>query len=434
MHHPRERYGLGASSRRDFLVRAGGLALAAGGAGPLLAACGNETAGGGGGDPGGSGTGGELVGPGGIPLARRDRPVRLPLYDDNPAIEAGLEAERGGVLNIYNWADYLWKKVANDFGKKYDVKVQIATFNNMDEALAKLSTGAVSYDIMFPTVDVLPKMVAGKLLQPLNLDYIPALQKNVWPQLADPFYDQGSQYTVPYTVYTTGIGWRDDLYQGTPPSELDNPYDAFWEATWADGKVALLDDAREAMGMTLLRNGIDDVNTERPEDIELVKSDLLDLSDRVNVKTAISGYQTVPTGSTLLHQVWSGDLVGAQYYVPKGVSPKLLRYWTAGDGAMIGSDTIAILKSAKKPVLAHLFLNFMLEEGVALENFGWVGYQPPLQKLVPDRLVADGYIPANLDTAIVREGDFETGNTLLGLTSEGDALWQNAWSEFKAGV
>jgi len=40
------------------------------------------------------------TGPGGIALARPDKPVTLPLH--NEAIKSGLEAERGGVFNIYN--------------------------------------------------------------------------------------------------------------------------------------------------------------------------------------------------------------------------------------------------------------------------------------------------------------------------------------------
>ena len=46
----------------------------------------------------------------------------------------------------------------------------------------------------------------GKLLQPVTFSYIPNLEANIWPQLTSPFYDVGSRYTVPYVIYTTGIG------------------------------------------------------------------------------------------------------------------------------------------------------------------------------------------------------------------------------------
>jgi spermidine/putrescine transport system substrate-binding protein len=96
---------------------------------------------------------------------------------------------------------------------------------------------------------------------------------------------------------------------------------------------------------------------------------------------------------------------------------------------------IAVLRSAKNPVLAHHFLNFMLDEKHGYDNFAqFNGYQPPFVTIDPDGLVADGVVPENLRTAVVRESDFVNGNQPLELSPEGQTLWQNAWAEFKAGV
>ena len=95
--HPKER----GATRRDFLIRSGGAALGLSGAGTLLAACGNSTT-----PSGGAGTGsrGEPVGPGGLPLARPDRRVTLPMWED--PIESGLEPETGGTFTVFNYPDY----------------------------------------------------------------------------------------------------------------------------------------------------------------------------------------------------------------------------------------------------------------------------------------------------------------------------------------
>src|SRR4029453_5755670 len=89
--HPKERPN--SLSRRDFLMRSAGAAAAFSGAGGLLAACGNTTA-----VPPATGTGGELLGPGGLPLARPDKRVVLPRWED--PIESGLEPESGGALTV----------------------------------------------------------------------------------------------------------------------------------------------------------------------------------------------------------------------------------------------------------------------------------------------------------------------------------------------
>jgi spermidine/putrescine transport system substrate-binding protein len=94
---------------------------------------------------------------------------------------------------------------------------------------------------------------------------------------------------------------------------------------------------------------------------------------------------------------------------------------------------ITILRGATHPALAHAFLNFMLDDQNGLDNFTWNGYIPPLESIDPDKLVAQGYIPANLASTIVRKSDFSKGVTIDALTTDGQALWQDAWSKFSAG-
>ena len=67
----------------------------------------------------------------------------------------------------------------------------------------------------FPARACLSRMVYGELLQPLNHTYVPNLA-NVWPEYQDPWYDLGAQYTVPYTVYTTGVAYRADRVAASP--------------------------------------------------------------------------------------------------------------------------------------------------------------------------------------------------------------------------
>ncbi len=410
--HPRER----GTTRRHFLLTSGAAVAALSGADGLLRAA--EAL-----------AGSVPMGPGGIPLARRDHPVTLPIYGDNKAIASGKKPEKGP-LQVFNWDSYINPKTVKDFEKAYRVQVRITTFENEEEALAKLTSGHSSFDVWFPTVEYLSRAVAGKLIQPLNHSYLPHL-KNVWPSLQNPFYDRGSRYSVPYTIYTTGIAYRTDKVK--PPNAFKNPYDAFWKATAYKGKVAILDDQREALAMALLRRGITDVNTESAKLVARAGKDLSELTKLVNVKTNVNDYTDVPSGKTWLSQGWSGDMTGAPNYLPKGVKPSVLGYWRPSKNAVIGSDMISILRGAKNPVLAHLFLNFLLDNTKGVENFSWNGYIPPLNVITPEKLVAQGYVPKNLASTIVRQSDFDKGVSLLPLTTNGQALWQNAWSSFKAG-
>ena len=127
MAHPREGWqGHGAPrklTRRSFLGRSAGAALAVG-AGPLLDACASG-----------------LAGTGTVPLPRPNHPVRWPLFSGNQAIASGLAPEEGATLQVYNWVAYVNQACVNNFAKKYKCKVQVTTFNTMDEAIAKLRSG-----------------------------------------------------------------------------------------------------------------------------------------------------------------------------------------------------------------------------------------------------------------------------------------------------
>ena len=81
----------------------------------------------------------------------------------------------------------------------------------------------------------------------------------------------------------------------------------------------------------------------------------------------------------MLHHSWSGDLLSAAfYYMPKGVKPDVLSFWAPTQNGVVQNDFLCIGRAAKSPVLAHQFLNFMLDEKNAYDNFvNFVGYTPP---------------------------------------------------------
>jgi spermidine/putrescine transport system substrate-binding protein len=128
-------------------------------------------------------------------------------------------------------------------------------------------------------------------------------------------------------------------------------------------------------------------------------------------------------------------VIAGQYYLPKGETPEVLGYWVPEESSkrVTGNDCIAIPKSAQKPVLAHMFLNDLLDNDISLRNFGWNGYQPPLNKLSADYLVDQGYIPDNLMNAVVVPDDFKTGLTFYEVAPATEAIWRQSWSKFKAG-
>ncbi len=406
-------------SRRSLLQAS----LATAATGSLLAACGGSNSGTGGGSPGGAATT--------LQIASPSNPVSWPV-DKSLIIESGLTPEPGSTLKIYNYADYLSPRVLKNFKKEYGVKIELSTFNDTEEALSKIASGSLEYDLYYPSYDQIGKLVASGLARPLNQDYLPHIS-NCWEQFVNPFYDQGWQYSVPYTVYTTGIGWNTDLVPDDIGA-LDNPYDSLWDKKYA-GTTAVIDDWHTMMGMVLLRDDIHDINTEDDANIDLMRTRMKELSAATDPKVTVNMYNDLPAGQFGLSQMWSGDIVNAVYYLPKGKKPAILRYWFPEDGrGQVDNDLMVVLNQGKNPVAAHHFMNYLLDEKISIQNFGYTGYQPPQTSINPASMVEDGFIPDNLREATVLQEWFDTGDRLLGMPIDVEQKWLAVWQEFKAGA
>jgi spermidine/putrescine transport system substrate-binding protein len=363
----------------------------------------------------------------------------LPIHEDL-RVDPVSPPERGGVLRIYEWRDYLDHGVVEGFVRRHadlDIDVRIESFTSMPEAVARLQQPDASYDVFFPVIDALPGLVDARLLRPLSHEALPHLG-NLWPFFVDPagpFYDVGQRYTVPYTVYSTGVSWRRDLLGSTEsPDRLADPSDAFW-ADGLDGEVGLVDDYREVLAMALLRRGADP-NAADAQELRGAADDLIAMARSADVEVSTDGaYEGLQTGEYAIQQAWSGDVLAAKRFGPGDDSTQELTGYTWPTGGVVGCDLTAICAKGRNPVLAHAFVDYLLEEQVALDNFAWNGYQPPVATAVPDAFADPsfpwaGVVPAHLRSAVLAPEDLERGRFLRPLSASDDVTWRDAWWRF----
>ena len=284
-----------ATSAVDFLRRGAGAAVALPSMSAILAAC---------------------TKPGSEPaqevdlVPRPDSPVTLPMNGDR---SRRIPRSRTGRASVYNWDAYLYKAILQRFVEEYsdhDITFKaVTTFNNMDEAVAKMQAGQVEADVFFPTIDVVPRLAVAGLLQPLNHDLVPNLEANVWPVYQNPYYDQQWRYTRCRTSSTT---------PASPTAGTSSPTtrSARWSPTTSSGTQRIRTGwasttATETRSRRLLRNGIEDINTGKQADLDIAREDLLEMIDLVNPRDSTNGaYKLLPRGDFDVHISWSGDIVG----------------------------------------------------------------------------------------------------------------------------
>ena len=219
---------------------------------------------------------------------------------------------------------YINQKDLDAFGKKYDCKVELTTFNTMTEAIAKLRSGQFDFDVFVPTVDVLGQLVAGKIIRPLNHSYIPNISQ-AWTEFPNPFYDQNWQYTVPYTIYTTGMAWRKDHVPENPDTMANRLGLALaGQVQGQGGRPRRL--PREHVPRSHEERYFD-LNTSNTAAVEAATNALLDLDRLVNLHIDNNDYSNVPSGQIWIHHAWSGDMAAAAGYMPKGTPVDVIGYW-----------------------------------------------------------------------------------------------------------
>jgi spermidine/putrescine transport system substrate-binding protein len=238
---------------------------------------------------------------------------------------------------------------------------------------------------------------------------------------------------VPYTIYTTGIAWRKDLVDENP-YEMANPWAMPWNEKYR-GKVAVLDDYRETICLGLMKQGIFDLNTTDDGQIDASYNELQNLASLTDVLIDNNDYTEIPSGQTWIHHAWSGDMAAAWEYLPKGVSVDVIGYWFPTDGkGPVANDTISVLSTSKSPVLAHLFLNYMLDLQVALTNISYNGYMQPIEGVTAEKLIAEQYIPKALSSTVVTPEYFRKGYEELQLPNAANDAWELAWLQFGGGL
>jgi spermidine/putrescine transport system substrate-binding protein len=92
------------------------------------------------------------------------------------------------------------------------------------------------------------------------------------------------------------------------------------------------------------------------------------------------------------------------------------------------------LTGGSNPVLAHLFINYLLDIHNAIENYSYVGYMQPLTAVTPARLMSEKLLPRQLASTVVLPEYFRQGVFELELPPAANSVWESTWNSFSKGL
>jgi spermidine/putrescine transport system substrate-binding protein len=267
-------------------------------------------------------------------------------------------------LNFYNWDTYIGETTLDDFKEATGIEVKMDLFADTSELFAKLRAGNPGYDVIVPSNDWIPRMVAAGMLEELDHSKIPNM-KNLFPRFLDAPFDPGRKYSVPYMWGTIGIGYRKSKVSSVPDS-----WKVLYDSDEYADKIALLSDCSTMLSCALKYLGYSANSTDKAENEAAAE---LIIKQKGNIKSFAddNGQDLLASGEVDVTMEYNGDI--AQLMTEDDdvgfVLPK--------EGGLIWEDTLAIPKGAPHPENAHAFINYVYEPEPNMLITDYIQYATP---------------------------------------------------------
>lgn len=331
---------------------------------------------------------------------------------DEPEIVEEAAVETPSVLRFYNWDTYIDPEILTNFEQTFGVTIDYQIFDSDNDMLEELQDGATNrYDLVVPSDITVTEMRNDGLLAPLDKGNIPNFE-NVDSTFISPAFDPANRYCAPYQWGTVGIG-----YNARATGREITGWSDFFDPDFA-GRVALLDDYRTTMGLTLIMLGYSP-NTSNKTEIAEATEFLMDQKAQIGGYVGDDAQDLLLEGEFDMVMEWSGDVFQVMEEAPD------IQYVIPSEGSIIWVDNICIPVDAPNKAMAETFINYILEPEVGATLSNYVQYGSPNQASLPfidEEILSD---PAIYPTEAVRERLF----FLVDVGAAANEVYQLAWDE-----
>ena len=268
-----------------------------------------------------------------------------------------------GVLNVYNWGEYIDKQVIANFEKDFNVRVNYSLFSSNEEMYTKLLSGA-AYDVIIPSDYMIERLIKENKLQPLDKSIIDNLDK-LAEGVRNTEFDPDNTYSVPYLWQTVGIVY--DTTEIDREAMEEQGFSAFLNPEYK-GHVYMYDSERDAFMVALKALGYS-ANTADTTELTAAYDWLREMDKNVRPSYVTDEViDAMANGEKWMALVYSGD---AAYILSENED---MGYCTPKEGTNVAIDAMVIPANAANPELANKFIKYILEYENSLMISQEVGY------------------------------------------------------------
>ena len=336
-------------------------------------------------------------------------------------------------LNVYNWGEYISDGSEDSFDtimefeswyeETYGVPVTVnySTYASNEDMYSKLSSGAVSYDVIIPSDYMIARMMEEEMLLPLNFENIPNAE-NINESFHGLYYDPEDKYTVPYTYGIVGVIYNENVVDAADAGD----WDLMWNEKYA-GSILQYNNSRDAFGTAMYKLGLDVNSTDKAVWDQAAQA-LIDQKPVVGSYVMDEIYNMMEAGEAAVGSYYAGDYFTMLENQAEDVSLKF--YYPERTNYFI--DAMCIPACTRNQELAEIFINYMLSEEAAIANAEFINYGSPNRSVYEN----PGYIEAmgpeameilypELDAFGEKYNEFAYRNMTQDMLDYLNTLWEN---------
>ncbi|MFG2038373.1 extracellular solute-binding protein [Dactylosporangium sp. NPDC048998] len=338
--------------------------------------------------------GGAFVATGGALAACGTKPAKKPESDKAACVGTDASATEKKI-NFSNWPLYI--DVDSNDDKKhpsldnFTTKTGIAVtytedINDNNEFFGKVrnqlqACQSIDRDLMILTDWMASRVVGLGWVQPFDNAKIPNFTKNVLATLRNRPWDKDMTHAAPWQSGFTGLA-----YNAKVAKEIRTIDDLLTRPD-LKGKVAVLSEMRDTVGLVLLSMGKDPATvTDADYEAALEKLKKAVSSGQIRKFTGNDYKEDLAKGDIAACMAWSGDII--QINAEQGTQVKFV---TPEEGLMLWSDNMLIPAPATHKANVEQLIDYFYDPEVAAEVAASVNYicpvqgaQEAMQKIDPD--------------------------------------------------
>jgi spermidine/putrescine transport system substrate-binding protein len=250
------------------------------------------------------------------------------------------------------------------------------------------------FDVACPTNWLVNRMIGLGYLQTLDNANMPNKVANLAPAYLGDANDPERSISVPYQGIIGGIVYNKKMYKEATGKDAPTSLADVW-APELKGRVGLISEMRDSVGLTLLSQGIDITSEESlTEDafnaaVEFIAAQVSS-GQIFNIKGNSYG-EDLTNGNIIVALAWSGDttILNAE------VGEDRFGFVVPDTGATISSDSFVVPMGSAHKKNAEALINYYYDPVNAAELAAYVNYVTPVVGAKEEMLKADPELAEN---------------------------------------